>query len=131
MPMAALKISRPSLLFLLTLLSIAFRSVDDQSSHFSILSSKPHPSAKFVNKFSAVQSCWWVPARMPSSKYQLFCTIFDNFVSTSSVIGHRASENKSGPKRSLRWTPDWLLKEVLLKCKLLCCEKQKDKKRQH
>ena len=117
LPMAAPKISSPSLLFLFILLSIAFRSTGDQSSHFSILSSKPHPSPKFVNKFNAVQNCWWVPARMPSSKYQLCCTRFGNFVSISLMIGHRASENKSGPKGSPCWTPDWLLKYVLLKCK--------------
>ena len=53
--MAAPKIPSPSLLFLFTLLSMAFRSAGDQSSLFSILGSKPHLSTKFVNKFNAAQ----------------------------------------------------------------------------
>ena len=69
LPMAAPRISSPFLLFLFTLLSVAFRSTGEQSSQFSILSSKLQPSPKFVIKFNAVQSCWSSKSNYPNTNF--------------------------------------------------------------
>ena len=69
-------ISSPSLLFIFTLLSLAFTSKCDQSSQFFILSTKPQPSPKLANKFIARQRC-----RHPNTKYSVpeMVILFLNF----------------------------------------------------
>ena len=50
-----------------------------------------------------------------SSRYQQCSKRFDNLLSVLSIRGRMASENNSGPSRSLFWTPEWLLTAELLK----------------
>ena len=84
-------ISSPSMLFIFTLLSIAFTSKCDQSSQFFILSTKPQPSPKLVNKFIARQRC-----RHPNTKSAVPEMVILFWISL--MIDHRAGENKSGSK---------------------------------
>ena len=52
---------------------------------------------------------------MPSTKYQLCRSRFENFVSISKRLA-TTMVKKSGPKGSLVCTHDWLLKYVWFKC---------------
>ena len=94
LPKTAPKISSPSLLFLFTLLSIAFRY---QNPHFFIPSSKLQPNLSINSKLCKVVGGYQQGCRHPNTN--LCCTRFGNFDLISLLNGHRASENKSGPKK--------------------------------
>ena len=62
-------ISSPSLLFFLILVSMVFRAPFDQTSHLSLLSSRPHILPETVNIYKDWFSSGSVPAIIISSRY--------------------------------------------------------------